>query len=43
MSKGDLVPDQVVIDMVDDKIKESGNIAGIIFDGFPAQSPRPKR
>ncbi len=35
MSKGNLVPDQVVIDMVDDKIKTSGNIKGIIFDGFP--------
>ncbi|MBL0743321.1 adenylate kinase [Chryseolinea lacunae] len=40
MSKGDLVPDQVVIDMVDDKIKESGNIAGIIFDGFPRTKPQ---
>jgi adenylate kinase len=35
MSKGNLVPDQVVIDMVDDKIKGSGEIGGIIFDGFP--------
>ncbi|HRJ28864.1 MAG TPA: adenylate kinase [Cyclobacteriaceae bacterium] len=35
MSKGNLVPDQVVIDMVDDKIKNSGAIKGIIFDGFP--------
>jgi adenylate kinase len=35
MSKGNLVPDQLVIDMVDDKIKNSGNNAGIIFDGFP--------
>ncbi len=35
MGKGNLVPDQVVIDMVDDKIKTSGKIGGIIFDGFP--------
>ncbi len=35
MSKGNLVPDKVVIDMVDDKISSSGNISGIIFDGFP--------
>lgn len=35
MGKGNLVPDQVVIDMVDDKIKNSGSIKGIIFDGFP--------
>jgi adenylate kinase len=35
MDNGNLVPDQVVIDMVDDKIKASGKIGGIIFDGFP--------
>lgn len=40
MTKGNLVPDQVVIDMVDDKIKASGNINGIIFDGFPRTTPQ---
>ncbi|MBT1686767.1 adenylate kinase [Dawidia soli] len=40
MDKGNLVPDQVVIDMVDDKIKSSGNITGIIFDGFPRTIPQ---
>ena len=40
MSKGNLVPDQVVIDMVDDKISSSGNISGIIFDGFPRTIPQ---
>jgi adenylate kinase len=40
MDKGNLVPDQVVIDMVDDKIKNSGNIKGIIFDGFPRTIPQ---
>lgn len=40
MSKGNLVPDQVVIDMVDDKIKSSGDIGGIIFDGFPRTVPQ---
>lgn len=35
MDKGNLVPDKVVIDMVDDKISNSGRIGGIIFDGFP--------
>ena len=35
MTKGNLVPDQLVIDMVDDKINNSGDINGIIFDGFP--------
>jgi adenylate kinase len=40
MSKGNLVPDQVVIDMVDDKINSSGKIEGIIFDGFPRTIPQ---
>ena len=40
MNRGDLVPDKVVIDMVDDKIKNSGNINGIIFDGFPRTIPQ---
>jgi adenylate kinase len=40
MSKGNLVPDQVVIDMVDDKINSSGKIEGIIFDGFPRTAPQ---
>lgn len=42
MDKGNLVPDQVVIDMVDDKISNSGNISGIIFDGFPRTIPQAK-
>lgn len=40
MTKGNLVPDKVVIDMVDDKIKSSGDISGIIFDGFPRTIPQ---
>jgi len=40
MNKGNLVPDQVVIDMVDDKISNSGQISGIIFDGFPRTIPQ---
>lgn len=40
MDKGNLVPDQVVIDMVDDKISNSGKITGIIFDGFPRTIPQ---
>ena len=40
MSKGNLVPDQVVIDMVDDKIKTSSELKGVIFDGFPRTSPQ---
>jgi adenylate kinase len=40
MDQGNLVPDQVVIDMVDDKIKSSGDLNGIIFDGFPRTKPQ---
>ncbi len=40
MNKGNLVPDKVVIDMVDDKITHSGKISGIIFDGFPRTIPQ---
>jgi len=40
MIRGDLVPDQLVIDMVDDKIKSDENTAGIIFDGFPRTIPQ---
>jgi len=40
MDKGNLVPDQVVIDMVDEKINSSGQISGIIFDGFPRTTPQ---
>lgn len=35
MDAGNLVPDQVVIDMVDDRIKSDGKVNGYIFDGFP--------
>lgn len=40
MDKGDLVPDQVVIDMVEDKINTSEQTGGIIFDGFPRTIPQ---
>ncbi|MDE0472018.1 MAG: adenylate kinase [Ekhidna sp.] len=35
MDSGDLVPDDVVISMVEDKIRENLNLNGFIFDGFP--------
>lgn len=35
MDEGRLVPDEVVIGMVDDKIKSSGASKGFILDGFP--------
>lgn len=40
MDEGKLVPDQLVIDMVDDKLKEGNNKEGIIFDGFPRTIPQ---
>ena len=35
MDEGRLVPDEVVIGMVDDKIKSTPDVKGFIFDGFP--------
>ena len=35
MSKGELVPDEVVIEMIAFKIDNSSNAAGFLFDGFP--------
>ncbi len=35
MDVGRLVPDQLVIDMVDEKLEEKSDTKGIIFDGFP--------
>lgn len=35
MDEGNLVPDEIVISMVDDKIHSTQNTGGFIFDGFP--------
>ncbi|MCU0361853.1 MAG: adenylate kinase [Bacteroidales bacterium] len=35
MSKGELVPDEVVIEMIANKIDGSSGCAGFLFDGFP--------
>ena len=35
MDDGNLVPDDVVIGMVEDKVKNTPNTEGFIFDGFP--------
>lgn len=35
MDEGNLVPDEVVIGMVDETIKENEGVKGFIFDGFP--------
>ncbi|GJM28725.1 MAG: adenylate kinase [Cyclobacteriaceae bacterium] len=40
MDHGKLVPDQIVIGMVEDKIKSTKNTNGFIFDGFPRTVPQ---
>lgn len=35
MDKGDLVPDEVTIDMLKDEVEKNPQAAGFIFDGFP--------
>jgi adenylate kinase len=35
MSKGELVPDEVVIEMIASKIDSTKGVAGFLFDGFP--------
>jgi adenylate kinase len=38
MDKGELVPDEVTIDMLRSKVQENPNANGFIFDGFPRTS-----
>jgi len=40
MDEGNLVPDEVVISMVEQKIKENPSVKGVIFDGFPRTVPQ---
>lgn len=40
MDAGNLVPDEVVIGMVDEKLKENNTTNGFIFDGFPRTVPQ---
>ena len=35
MDKGELVPDDVIIGMIDSYLDKMGNVNGVIFDGFP--------
>lgn len=35
MDNGELVPDEIVIEMIRTRIKSKGNVEGFIFDGFP--------
>ncbi|WP_242916358.1 adenylate kinase [Pontibacter liquoris] len=40
MDSGLLVPDEVVIGMIENKVKEHRQAAGFIFDGFPRTVPQ---
>ena len=40
MDQGMLVPDEVVIGMIESKISENQSVAGFIFDGFPRTVPQ---
>lgn len=40
MDQGMLVPDEVVIGMIDSKLKENKQAGGFIFDGFPRTVPQ---
>ncbi len=42
MNEGHLVPDEVVIDMVEDKINSTKGTKGFIFDGFPRTTAQAK-
>jgi len=40
MSKGELVPDEVTIGMLKNKVNANPDVAGYIFDGFPRTIPQ---
>ena len=42
ISKGALVPDDVTIGLVEDRLKEKDVQSGIILDGFPRTENKPK-
>ncbi len=42
MDAGDLVPDEVIIGMVGDRIEQPDTAAGFLFDGFPRTVPQAK-
>jgi adenylate kinase len=42
MEKGELVPDSVVIGMIEGKINTNANAKGFIFDGFPRTTAQAK-
>lgn len=42
MDKGDLVPDQVTIDMLNAEVEKNADAKGFIFDGFPRTNAQAK-
>ncbi len=42
MDKGDLVPDKVTIDMLNDEVEKNSDANGFIFDGFPRTDAQAK-
>ncbi len=42
MDKGDLVPDQVTIDMLNKEVEKNADAKGFIFDGFPRTDAQAK-
>lgn len=42
MDKGDLVPDKVTIDMLNDEVEKNSDAQGFIFDGFPRTDAQAK-
>jgi adenylate kinase len=42
ISKGELVPDSIVISMIESKLKKPKSTVGFIFDGFPRTAPQAK-
>jgi adenylate kinase len=40
MDRGDLVPDEVTIDMVRNRLQEKDAVAGFLLDGFPRTVPQ---
>jgi adenylate kinase len=40
MARGDLVPDQVIIEMIRHRLDEGGTDAGFLLDGFPRTPPQ---
>lgn len=35
INRGELVPDDIIIGMLDNKLEQLGQVPGVIFDGFP--------